>query len=183
MENSNNDEKSQLIANEASKCLTWVHVLNYQKKLQFISSMHNLNGLKNGLNRFKFSEFYTIGQSLILPCNSHASISIRQYELNNYLKNSLPLYKLDAQAPPLISEYFELCTRKCETFRNASLSDAIKKTFYVRRFEQYLSNCLKRNSPQEKESFSTNNSRINNFYYLQKWPPNFDYFFNEMATP
>lgn len=145
--------------------------------------MRNLNTLRNGLNRFRFSEFYTIGLTPVLK-NSHVTSS-RLYELNTFLKSSLPVYKSDTQAQPLITEYFRIAARRCNPARVGS---SIKKTMsnYVRTFTQNVSHNLSVNTAASNHHETTtrestahalqNSSRLLDFSYLQQWPPNFDYF-------
>ena len=85
------DDKVGLLEAESDKSITWIHLLNYQSKMQNINSMRNLNTLKNGKNRYKYSEFYTIGFTPILK-SAHL-MSARLSELNMYLKAHLDIYR------------------------------------------------------------------------------------------
>lgn len=172
------------VSDEASKSLTWIHVLNYQTKLSQSSSMRHLNTLRNGLNRFRYSQYFTIGFTPVFK--SPLLTSSRLYELNAYLKNSLPVYKQDAQAQPLITEYFRIAARRCNPTRVAATVSTKKPpppqtptSSYVRSFANNLSTHLSVNTtaPQEKESSvaTLSSSRVIDYSYLQQWPPNYDY--------
>lgn len=163
------------MSDEAVKSLTWIHVLNYQTKLSQVSSMRNLNTLRNGLNRFRFSEFYTIGSTPVFK-----NTTVRLFELNNYLKSSLPVYKTEAQAPPLITEYFRIAARRCNPSRVGASALKTRPTPYVNIFTANLSQHLTMTSTgaQEKESSSVsmlNSSRTFDYSYLQQWPASYDY--------
>lgn len=196
------DEKIKSLSDESNKSITWIHLLNYQTKLQALSSMRNLNTLRNGQNRFRYSEFYTLAQTPIYK-STHL-MAARLFELNNYLKANLTVYKSEAQAPTPIMEFFKIYARK-STYVNAAptptagkstqpTQSAIKPLLnYVKVFAANvatttnLSQSLIVSSSVEKESStvldsttSLNSSRstnpiVNDFSYLQNWPPNYDY--------
>lgn len=188
-----NDDKAKLIADEASKSLTWIHVLNYQTKLQQSASMRNLNTLKNGSNRFKYSEFCTIGFTPILKPTQ--AITTRLFELNTYLTNSLDVYKNTAQSPPPITDYFRLLGRKMlNPTKTPPTTPSIKSTI-LDRVRVFSGNVPSTNLNTTSQDVNTNNEgggggraslvatttsltniiSASDFSYLQTWPPNFDY--------
>ena len=181
--NRSNDDKIKQVSDEASKSLTWIHVLNYQTKLNQTSSMRNLNTLKNGSNRYKFSEFYTIAQTPVLK--SVNLISSRLFELNTYLKSSLPVYKSETQAPPLVTEYFRLVARRCllasrqGSKKTTNTTPSLTSNVRVFLNNQATSLTVSVNAEKERESVTSlslaSSSRTVDFGYLQQWPANFDY--------
>lgn len=184
--NRSNDDKIKQVSDEASKSLTWIHVLNYQTKLNQTSSMRNLNTLKNGSNRYKFSEFYTIAQTPVLK--SVNLISSRLFELNTYLKSSLPVYKSETQAAPLVTEYFRLVARRCllasrqgsvGSKKTANTTPSLTSNVRVFVSNQASSLTVSVNAEKERESVTSlslvSSSRTVDFGYLQQWPANFDY--------
>jgi hypothetical protein len=175
-----NDDKVKLLFNESNKSITWIHLLSYQAKLQNLNSMTSLNTLKNGKNRYKYSQLYTIGITPILK-STHIMAS-RLFELNNYLKTNLNIYKTDCQAPLPIVEFFKFYAKKSSTQLNktTSLKSLLK---YVKFFEENLTNfnvveeldnnnlTLNEsiNSPSLSKSDSVNHQDLS---YLQEWPTN-----------
>lgn len=77
------EDKVRLLEAESDRTITWIHLLNYQSKLQSLSSMRFLNTLRNGKNRFKYSEFYTIGLTPIIK-SAHMT-SARLSDLHRFV--------------------------------------------------------------------------------------------------
>ena len=102
------DNKVTMLAHESDSSITWIHLLNYQTKLQNLSSMRNLNTLKNGKNRYKYSEFLTIGYTPILK--GTPQIAARLISLHNYFKTNLGIYKSDCMTPitNIITEFIKV---------------------------------------------------------------------------
>ena len=85
-------------------------MLNYQSKMQNINNMRNLNTLKNGKNKYIFSDLFTIGFTPLFK--STHDMTGRLYEINKYMKSNLEVYKDMCQAPEPIAEYFRIVARK-----------------------------------------------------------------------
>ncbi|CAF0895808.1 unnamed protein product [Brachionus calyciflorus] len=180
------DDKVQILSDESDRSITWIHVLNYQTKLQGLNSMRNLNTLKNGKNRWKYSEFYTIGFTPILK-STHLMAS-RLYELNNYLKNNLSIYNSECQAQMPITDFFKIFARKSNAQTNARSSANLNSLLqYVKVFNGNLSNNLNvvnypsiNDLESIRESLISSQSNkpttiVNDWTYLQTWPANFDF--------
>lgn len=104
------DDNFNKLKNESDSTITWIHLLNYQIKLQRISSMRNLNQLANGKNRFRFSELYTIGFTPIF--NNERQISSRLYYLNKYMSENLSIYASECLAEYPLVEYLRKMASK-----------------------------------------------------------------------
>jgi hypothetical protein len=172
------DEKVQMIKEESNKSITWIHLLNYQTKMQHLNAMRNLNTLKNGKNRFKFSEFYTIGFTPVFK-NAHTNAA-RLFELNNYLKKHLKVYKRECQAPEPVNEFFKLIAQKIPNLSTKTTKSLLEN---LKVFQNNLANVLTNQSLAQKENNNNNDDEkvvINDWTYLQEWPTNFN--FNEEAS-
>jgi hypothetical protein len=176
------DDKVKQLEDEADKTITWIHLLNYQSKLQNINSMRNLNTLKNGKNRYKYSEFYTIGFTPIFK-STHV-MSARLAELNSYLKNHLNIYKAECQAPVPIAEFFKLYARKASFAQPKQNNELKKMREGVRVFNGNLSANLVIqivvNNDKEGEEDPTKAAAPPvyneiNWSYLQTWPASYNY--------
>ena len=106
LNNKTYDEKVKALEVASNQSITWVHLLNYQSKLQHINSMRNLNTLKNGRNRNKLSDLYTIGLTPSIK-NTHY-MTLRLTGLNTHMKRHLPIYKTECQAPLPVSDFFKV---------------------------------------------------------------------------
>jgi hypothetical protein len=128
------DDKWDSLRTESDTSITWIHLFNYQAKLQQVSSMKNLNTLKNGKNRFKYSEFYTIGFTPIFKNINYASS--RLAEIHKYLRSNLDVYKTECQAPSPVHDFFRNCAR---SLTNPSSLDVKSILKYSRIFENNIS--------------------------------------------
>lgn len=177
------DDKADLLSSLSDKYITWIHVLNYQKKLQSISTMRNLNTLRNGNKRFIYSDIFTIGLTPIF-LNSHL-IASRLCQTNTFLKNRLEIYTKSCQAKEPIAEFFHNSARKLNAPINSSKSlinlPAILK--YVKVYNENISNniSLAKNDLEDiVESLNLARSKQEqtvgtDWSYLQTWPANFNY--------
>ncbi|RNA01419.1 cilia- and flagella-associated 54, partial [Brachionus plicatilis] len=180
------DDKVELLADQSDKCITWIHVLNYQTKLQSIGSMRNLNTLRNGKNRYKYSELYTIGLTPVLKsCHLMAS---RLFELNSYLRDNLDIYRTKCQAHEPITDFFRIFARKSTAQTNARASANLNTLLqYVKVYNANLSNNMSvvnypaindvesvRESLMSSQSNKANTA-ANDWSYLQTWPANFNF--------
>ena len=174
------DDKLRLLTSESDKSITWIHLLNYQSKLQSLNSMTNLNTLKNGKNRYKYSQLYTIGITPIFK-STHIMAS-RLFELNSYLKTNLDIYRIECQAPLPINDFFKVYAKK-STIPSTKTSPSLKSLLkYVKFFDGNLSTNLKmeekepgafENLDASMKSASTNKTAIKfDLTNLQLWPAN-----------
>jgi hypothetical protein len=166
------DEKVEMIKEESNKSITWIHILNYQTKMQHLNAMRNLNTLKNGKNRFKFSEFYTIGFTPVFK-NVHTNAS-RLFELNNYLKKHLKVYRRECQAPEPITQFFKLIAQKIPNQSSTTTKSLLEN---LKTFQNNLANVLTNQSLAQKENNNNYDDEkvvINDWTYLQEWPTNFN---------
>jgi hypothetical protein len=186
------DDKVKRLAKESDSSITWIHLLNYQTKLQNLSSMRNLNTLKNGKNRYKYSEFLTIGYTPILK--GTPQIAARLTSLHNYFKSNLNIYKTECMSPAtnLMMEFIKINARKAiaGTTSGAGNKPTVLKSLLdrVKYFNGNLANCL--NSSPDPTAKKTVNESLNeeevvanklltDWSYLQAWPSNYDF----IATP
>ena len=170
------DEKVKDLEIESNQSITWIHMLNYQSKMQNINSMRNLNTLKNGKNRFKYSDLFTIGHSPVFK--NTFIMSSRLSELNKHMKYNLEVYADECQAPPPVSDFFKFFAKKSTT--QTSKTNLMKSILeFVKYYTGNLSSSLT-NSPlfAEKEGdevFMSGRQYSIDWSYLQQWPTNFNY--------
>lgn len=189
----NYDDKVGLLEIESDKTITWIHLLNYQSKLQNISSMRNLNTLKNGKNRYKYSEFYTIGFTPIIK-SAHL-MSGRLAEINKYLKNHLEIYRSECQAPAPITDFFKIYAKKSTALQAKPSIDIKKLRENIKVFTANLATntsaiILNQSDKDEekdtdKDSVSQMSNKVSSamstshetpgWFYLQQWPANYNY--------
>jgi hypothetical protein len=187
------DDKVRLLESESNKTITWIHLLNYQSKLQNISSMRNLNTLKNGKTRYKYSEFYTIGFTPIIK-SAHL-MSARLSEINKYLKDHLGIYKSECQAPAPITEFFKIYAKKSTALQAKPAVDIKKLRENIKVFTANLASNTSTivlsqtekddDRDTDKDSVSQMSNKASSamsgahetpgWYYLQLWPANYNY--------
>lgn len=189
--------KIRMLEAESNSSLTWIHLLNYQTKLQNLSSMRNLNTLKNGKNRSKYSEYLTIGYSPVIK--SITQLEARLYSVHSYFKNNLEIYKRECCSPVnhTIMEFIKVNARKVVAAatlgnKSATVSNQISiKSLLenVRAFNGNLGTNMTDVQPTKKkvsyehetrhESDMTSSTstlkQVNDWSYLQSWPPNYDH--------
>lgn len=126
------DQKVAALEAESNQSITWVHLLNYQTKMQNINSMRNLNTLKNGRNRNKFSDLFTIGLTPTMKSTHY--LTARLSQLNFHMKQHLPVYQY-AMAPLPVPEFFKAYSKTLSTFKQ-SLINAQLVSEYVVEYEK-----------------------------------------------
>ena len=172
------DEKVASLADESNKSITWIHLLNYQSKLQHINSMRNLNTLKNGKNRFKFADLYTIGFTPIIKNSNY--MAARLHQLDSHMRANFRIYETECQAPTPVAEFLKVLTKKLSTTRPAPGAHTLLER--VNFFSGNLSAVLSNSSIYEKESenVSEKDSKASmrqalEWNYLQHFPANYNY--------
>ena len=125
------DQKVAALEAESGRSITWVHLLNYQTKLQNLNSMRNLNTLKNGRNRHKFSDLFTIGLTPTLK--SAHFLAARLSHLHTHMKKNLPAYQ-SAMAPMPVPEFFRIYSRSLSTLKQ-SLANGQRLSEHVVAYE------------------------------------------------
>jgi hypothetical protein len=180
------EEKISALTSEANKSITWIHLLNYQSKMQNINNMRNLNTLKNGKNKYIFSDLFTIGFTPLFK--STHDMTGRLYEINKYMKSNLEVYKDMCQAPEPIAEYFRIVARKSSNIsttliKQNTLYENVK--YYNNNLGQELSNKSIIDKEQEIAAESVQNVHSSkkqkekvtvpvDWTHLQIWPTSFD---------
>ncbi len=185
LNNKTYDEKVAALHAENNRSITWVHLLNYQSKLQYINSIRNLNTLKNGRNRNKFSDLYTIGLTPTIKNTSYMTLRLAQ--LNTHMKHHLSVYKSECQAPTPVPEFFKAYSKSLSTFKQ-SLVNARLISEHITVFRQNLASVLTNSSLFEDEtskettgefSEGRQHSKVKQepieWSNLQTYPPNFNY--------
>ena len=184
------EEKIKALRDESDQSITWIHLLSYQSKVQNMNSMRNLNTLKNGKNKFIYSDFFTIGFTPIFKCTHF--ITGRLHDINSYMKTNLETYKNLCQAPEPVAEFFKILARKSVITSTAAmkLNSSMKSlTENVKTFEGNLATELTNKSIFDKEQEHSAESAQNvhsskrkeqakaepvEWNALQLWPANFD---------
>jgi hypothetical protein len=192
------DDKINLLEKESDTSITWIHLLSYQSKLQNINSMRNLNTLKNGKNRYKYSEFYTIGFTPIFK-STHL-MSARLSDINKYLTSHLNIYKTECQAPAPITDFFKIYAKKSMVLQSKSNFDLKKLRENIKVFSTNLATntsaipiSIEREEDKEKENPPSQMSKISSavstiadtsvgWSYLQMWPANYNYIQSNVAS-
>ncbi len=185
LNNKTYDEKVTALQAENNRSISWVHLLNYQSKLQHINSIRNLNTLKNGRNRNKFSDLYTIGLTPTFKNTSYMELRLSQ--LNTHMRQNLPVYKTECQGPTPIPEFFKAYSKSLSTFKQSILNARLVSehvTFFKNNQASVLTNSSLFEDESNKQAASeTNEVRHNSkaklepveWSHLQNYPPNFNY--------
>ena len=116
------DEKVRTLAEQSDRTITWIHLLNYQSKLQSTSSMLSFNILKNGANRHKFSQLYTVGLTPTFRC-AHMTAS-RLFKLHRYLLEGLDIYRRECEAPAPITDVCQHYAKKLSVSASLAIASA-----------------------------------------------------------
>ena len=185
------DEKYQKLCEESDKSITWTHLLNYHSKLQRLNSMKNLNQLSSGLNRYKYSEFYTLAFTPIF--SNYNQNSARLCELNKYLSENLDIYKKECIACYPLVDALKLCSRKMASTGvssakekdlsgllddikvyegNKGLLEFVEKLTMEQEME--LQQMLQ-NPDSENQNLSFERPTPIQWSYLELWPSNYNY--------
>jgi hypothetical protein len=178
------DDKVKKLAAESDSSITWIHLLNYQTKLQNLSSMRNLNTLKNGKNRYKYSEFLTIGYTPILKSTTH--IAARLAALHNYFKSNLGIYESDCMSPitNTLMEFVKINARKVIAAGPSAKTPTFKSLLEnVKYFNGNLSSMLTNSTDpivansinKEGENEEEASRQAMDWSYLQLWPACYDF--------
>jgi hypothetical protein len=176
------DDKVKQLKQESDKSITLIHLINYQSKLQNLSSMRNLNTLKNGKNRFVYSEFLTIGFSPVLKNVNQTSA--RLYTLHQYLKNNLTIYREDCMTPITNSVMDFVCSlaRKLTPSINVKATQAQSLLSLLENLKIYNGNLSSNLTTGPTLSVNLADSSEENILkppqdwsYLQAWPPSYDF--------
>lgn len=176
------DEKVRALQAESNRSITWIHLLNYQSKLQRINSMRNLNTLRNGRNCNKFSDLYTIGHTPTIK--STHFMTARLTGLNTFMQRHLPIYKSECQAPLPVSEFFKTYSKSLSTFKQSIINSKLVSE-HVTVFGQNLATTLTNASLFESENQAAEYTSVDQpqqkkttpmeWSYLQQYPTNFNY--------
>jgi hypothetical protein len=180
------DDKVRKLAKESDSCITWIHLLNYQTKLQNLMSMRNLNTLKNGKNKYKYSEFLTIGYTPIIK--GTAQVAARLASLHNYFKSNLSIYRSDCMSPITNSlmEFIKINARKViaagpSTANGNKSSTSLRAQLEnVKYFNGNLSTAMTLSSDtatskKDQETEDEASRQVTDWSYLQTWPANYDF--------
>ena len=177
------DSKIEHLCKESERYLTWIHILNYQNKLHSLSTMRNLNTLRNGNKKFIFSDFFTTGFTPIFN-NSNMIVS-RLYEINYFLKNQLDICNKKNQTKEPITDFFRIYARKLNNQKNSK--DLINFNSILKNVKVYKGNIsnnlsynftdkvelkdIRENLPDTKQIFLQHCD----WGHLQEWPPGYTY--------
>lgn len=185
------EEKIKALKDESDQSITWIHLLNYQSKMQNMNSMRNLNTLKNGKNKFKYSDFFTIGFTPIFK--STHFMTGRLHDIHSYMKTNLETYKNLCQAPEPIAEFFKILARKsvvtstaamklnssmkslsenAKTFTGNLATELTNKSILDKEQEHSVESAQHIHSSKRKEQAKAEPVEWNE---LQLWPANFDF--------